>query len=156
MAYKKEDKEKIFNIICKRISKGEALRNIINKKDTFSDTVFFGLIDSDKEKNKQYARACNERADTIFEDMINISDDQERDVLTLPNGTKVTNHNVINRSRLRIDTRKWILSKMNPKKYGDKVALEHESPDGSMSPKPNIIVNSEKTAKEIDKLIDKK
>lgn len=30
---------------------------------------------------------------------------------------------------------------------------EHESPDGSMSPKPNIIVNSEKAGKEIDKLI---
>ena len=36
-------------------------------------------------------------------------------------GKVVTNHNVIQRDRLRVDARKWALSKMNPKKYGDKV-----------------------------------
>jgi len=34
------------------------------------------------------------------------------------------------RSRLRIDARKWLASKLAPKKYGDKVAAELSGPDG--------------------------
>lgn len=138
MSYTEIQKNKIFNKICKRISKGEALRNIINKDDTFSDTVFFDLVDSDKDKNKQYARACEERSNVIFEDMFDIADDTGNDIIILSDGRKVENKAIIARDRLRVDTRKWILSKMNPKKYGDKIALEHESPDGSMSPNKEV------------------
>jgi hypothetical protein len=36
-----------------------------------------------------------------------------------------TDHEVINRSRLRVDTRKWYASKVLPKKYGDSSTLKH-------------------------------
>ena len=38
----------------------------------------------------------------------------------------VTNHNVINRDRLRVDARKWAASKLAPKKYGDASTLKLE------------------------------
>ena len=45
------------------------------------------------------------------------------------------------KARLRIDTRKWALSRMNPKKYGEKVSqeIDHKSSDGTMTPKPTVI-----------------
>ena len=46
------------------------------------------------------------------------------DVIINEEGNPITNHNVIQRDRLRVDARKWALSKMNPKKYGDKQAIE--------------------------------
>lgn len=72
-------------------------------------------------KSKQYARACNDRADAIFEECLAIADNQEKDKYTDEHGKEHVNHNVINRSRLRVDTRKWMLGKLNPKKYGDKM-----------------------------------
>jgi hypothetical protein len=36
----------------------------------------------------------------------------------------------IARNRLRIDSRKWMLSKMLPKVYGDKIQTEHTGPNG--------------------------
>ena len=37
------------------------------------------------------------------------------------NGNPRINHDVIQRDRLRVDARKWMLGKMQPKKYGDKL-----------------------------------
>jgi hypothetical protein len=45
--------------------------------------------------------------------------------------------------KLRVDARKWVVSKMNPKKYGDKVEIDHSSKDGSMSPNLSNLSNEE-------------
>jgi hypothetical protein len=44
--------------------------------------------------------------------------------------TEVENHEAINRSRLRVDTRKWLIARMAPKKYGDRVTNEVVGKDG--------------------------
>lgn len=44
----------------------------------------------------------------MFEQMLDIADGSSEDV---------------QRDRLRVDTRKWALSRMSPRKYGDKLAL---------------------------------
>jgi hypothetical protein len=83
----------------------------------------------------QYAQALRIRAFGLAEEMIDIADDGSNDwydfeispetddaeaiVIKKPD----TEH--INRSRLRIDTRKWALSKLLPKEFGDKVEHEH-------------------------------
>ena len=74
----------------------------------------------DKSKLKQYTYACDERADLIFEDIIDISDNVEHDVVE-KDGRTYTDHAVVQRDRLRVDSRKWYLSKINPKKYSDKI-----------------------------------
>ena len=60
-----------------------------------------------------YARAKEESADSMVEDMLAIADDDELDA---------------NDKRVRVDTRKWISSKLKPKKYGDKQQVEHTLP----------------------------
>ena len=125
MAYSKSEKDKIFKKIFDSLSKGEALRNIL-KEECFPSTVtFYKWIDDDDDKAKQYARACEDRADAIFEDILDIADNGEDDVIEMDLGdglvVEKTNNEVIQRSKLRVDARKWMLSKMNPKKYGDKI-----------------------------------
>ncbi len=120
MAYSKKQIEETFKKICKEISKGKALRNVLKESDMPSSQTFYIWLDADEDKSKQYVRACNSRADQIFEDILDISDDQEGDVYEI-DGKEFTNHNKINRSRLRVDSRKWMLGKLNPKKYNDKV-----------------------------------
>ena len=57
----------------------------------------------------------------IFEDILVIADKQDKDVSINEEGFEVVNHNVHARSKIMIDARKWMLGKMNPKKYGDKI-----------------------------------
>jgi hypothetical protein len=61
----------------------------------------------------------------MFEDILSIVDENTADVTILEDGREVVNNDVINRARLRMDARKWMLGKMHPKKYGEKVQQEH-------------------------------
>lgn len=130
-----EQKEKLFSEIIDDISeKGSSLFAAL--KNRLSSKTFYEYIDQDESRIKRYARATELRAERMAEDMLNISDSVEDDIITLPDGREVVNNNVINRDKLRVETRKWLMAKMHPKKYGDKVDLS--SSDGTMSPKTII------------------
>jgi DNA-directed RNA polymerase specialized sigma24 family protein len=77
-------------------------------------------------KAKRYARACEIRADVIFEDIIDIADHTAED------HTPFTGANVVQRDKLKIDARKWIVAKLHPKKYADRsisdVTVHQEQP----------------------------
>lgn len=75
---------------------------------------------SDPSRSEQYARAREAQADKLAEDILSIADDGSNDTYQTEDGA-ATNHDVIARSRLRVDARKWLASKMAPKKYGDKI-----------------------------------
>lgn len=123
MAYTKEEIEIVFNEICDEIEQGSSLRAALRKDKRPSSKTFFEWIKEDSEKEKQYARATDKRADTIFEDILNIADDNSADVFYDDLGNERVNNDVIQRAKLRVDARKWMLGKMNPKKYGDKIDM---------------------------------
>lgn len=118
-------KEKAINIVFERISDGESVRAILsNNRDKEvlpSRKTFFEWLLDDEPLSNQYARACEKRADTIFEEILEIADESHSDKKVLDDGREVVDSEVVQRSRLRVDARKWMLSKMNPKKYGDKI-----------------------------------
>jgi hypothetical protein len=120
MAYTKIQIEDIFKEIIERVEIGEPIRTVLKDDDMPSSRTFYKWLDEDEEKVKQYARACEVRADVIFEEILTIADKQGEDIIIL-DGKEVTNHNVVSRNRLQVDARKWVLSKMQPKKYGDKI-----------------------------------
>jgi hypothetical protein len=129
MAYTPEKIEECFDWIISEIESGKSLISTLNTNGMPSPTTFYKWIDESdqygiitleaKEKMERYARACEVRELLIFDDILKIADKQDKDVEEVE-GIVIVNHNVINRSRLQIDARKWILSKMNPKKYGDR------------------------------------
>lgn len=124
MAYKKEQIEEIFNRIMSEIIHGRALRNILKDEGMPAPETFYVWLDQDESKSKRYARACEYRADAIFDEIIDIADDSSNDTEYTEQGEK-PNHEWISRSRLRVDSRKWIASKLAPKKYGDKIDVDH-------------------------------
>jgi hypothetical protein len=123
MAYSKEQIDTIFNIICQRIINGESVKSILRDKDMPSTQTFWDWLKNDKIKSNQYARAKEIMAERMFEDIILIADGTDDDIYVDENGIEQTNHNVIQRDRLRIDARKWNLSRMFPKKYGEKIDM---------------------------------
>ena len=125
MAYSQKEIDNIFNHVCSQIEKGRALRNVLKDENMPSTSTFYQWFDNNEDKAKQYARATEVRADIIFDDILSIADENTNDTFVNDNGIEVVNNDVIQRSRLRIDARKWVLSKLNPKKYGDKIQQEH-------------------------------
>lgn len=110
---KKEGRPTIFTeelalTICERIANGESLRKICEDKEMPARrTIHEWILDGKhKEFSHQYELACNTRADNMFDELVNIAD---------------TTTGEVQRDRLRVDTRKWYLSKIMPKKFGDKV-----------------------------------
>jgi hypothetical protein len=71
-----------------------------------------------------YARAREAWADYHFEALLAIADTPQigETVVTRANGTvEVKRGDMVDRARLQIDARKWIIARAAPKKYGDKV-----------------------------------
>ena len=123
-------KETIKNEVINRISNGESLLNICkDNKMPCRDTIF-EWISKDKEFSDKYDRAREIRADRIFDEILEIADDSSGDYVNGDDGCMVLNREAIERAKLKIDARKWILAKMVPKKYSEKMELEHS---GSVS-----------------------
>ena len=117
-----EKKKQAFADILEHISKGKSLRSIIDNSDRDiipSMPTFMEWLEEDSEMANQYARGMAVRQELLFEEILEIADKQGEDV-TEVDGVPVVNHNIVQRNRLQIDARKWMLGKMNPKKYGDK------------------------------------
>lgn len=121
MAYSEKEIDTIFKRIINAISiDNMSLRAALRMNGMPTSETFFKWIDADKDKTIQYVRACEERADNIFEEILEIADDSSNDVRITEDGIQTVNSEIVQRSKLRVDARKWMLGKMNPKKYGDR------------------------------------
>lgn len=122
MAYSKEEIDEKFDLIIRDIElQSMPIRRAIQGKGMPSLETFYKWIDEDEEKAKRYARACEARAENLFEEILEIADEKNADIALSDDGTMFVDGNAIQRSRLQIDARKWMLTKMQPKKYGDKI-----------------------------------
>jgi hypothetical protein len=110
--------------ICKEIALGKSMRTICGtdekpKEDMPDITTIFRWLRTDPDFYQQYESAKQESADLMIEDMLDISDDSK----DLIEGDDKSDGARVQSSRLRVDTRKWIASKLKPKRYGDKLDL---------------------------------
>lgn len=113
--------------ICERIASGETVMSIArDPKMPASSTIYLWLLDENKKEfSENYDKARVAQADHFFDELLEIADDSAEDYVEKEIGDGITvshyNSEHVNRSRLRVDTRKWYLSKVLPKKYGDKL-----------------------------------
>lgn len=112
--------------ICERLAGGESLRSICAEEGMPSQSMVFRWLGQNEAFREQYAHAREAQADALFDDILEISDDGRNDWMARL-GEKdagwAVNGEHIQRSRLRVDARKWMASKLAPKKYGDKLAI---------------------------------
>ena len=92
-------------------------------------TILGWVIDDRDGFSVHYARAREVAYLGLADEILDISDDSSADWTERDEGLSV-NAEAIQRSRLRVDTRKWVLSKMLPKVYGDRLDLTHTGKDG--------------------------
>ena len=119
--------DELATTICARIASGESVRSICQDDDMpVKSTVMLWLIDGEHQFfSDQYAKARQIQAETLADELFDIADDGTNDWMKRAgkDGEEayILNGEAVARSRLRVDTRKWFLSKVLPK-FADKPA----------------------------------
>lgn len=98
--------------ICVRIAMGESLRSVCRDTEMPALASVFNWLKKYPDFLEQYERACVERSEMLIEDILDIADQSD------PNHAAKT--------RIQVDARKWIASKMKPKKYGESAEPERK------------------------------
>lgn len=140
----------VTGIICDRLADGESLRSICIDEALPHMSTVCRWLRIHAEFREQYALAREGQADALFDEMLDIADDGSNDWMEKrdADGNNIgwrENGEALQRSKLRVDTRKWMAGKLRPKKYGDKTILGGD-PD-------NPIVTKDVTDTELARLI---
>jgi hypothetical protein len=141
MARPSEFSQELADAICAQLAEGVSLRTVCLTEEMPDKSTVFRWLRQHQEFCDQYARAKEEAADAMVEDILDIADDGSNDWMERKSKEGdligwLENGEAISRSRLRVDTRKWIASKLKAKKYGEKI--EH---GGSVDVRHRLIIN---------------
>lgn len=109
--------------ICERLANGEPLARICRDEHMPSFPTVWRWEEEDEEFRNLSARAREHGTHYLADECIDIADRKDLE----PND-----------KRVRIDTRIRLIGKWNAKKYGDKQTVDHQSSDGSMTPKAPV------------------
>ena len=132
MARPTDYNQEIADKICEAIADGQSLRSICQTEDMPNKATVFRWLDKHKEFGDQYARAREEQAESLADEIVTIADSAGNplmvdDIPLLKDGEPViyADASAVAHARLKVDARKWVASKLKPKKYGDKLQTEH-------------------------------
>lgn len=106
--------------ICTLVSDGLTLKDVVAMDGMPGKTTMFKWLAEHEEFANLYARAREERADLVADEIIGIADTAADP----------------NKARVQIDARKWWAARVNPKKYGDKLQTESTSVSYVISASP--------------------
>lgn len=110
--------QELADNICEQLAMGISMRTVCLADDMPAIATVFKWFRTKPEFLSQYARAKEESADALFEETVDIADDSLKEAHAAdPKASGA----VVQAMRLRVDTRKWMMSKMKPKKYGDTI-----------------------------------
>lgn len=122
--------EELAQTICESLMVGMSLRRICELDDMPAiSTVMQWLASNKSDFMEQYAHARQVQAEYLLDELIDIADDSSKDYVIV-DGQERLDQEHIQRAKLRIDTRKWNIEKLAPKRYGAKQQLEHTGSDG--------------------------
>lgn len=137
MARPTDYNQEIADRLCEAISEGMSLREFCRADDTPSKATVFRWLGMHKEFSDQYARAREEQAETMADEIVSIVDSAANPVMVDGIPLIVDDKPVmfadtasIAHARLKMDARKWVASKLKPKKYGDKIEAALTGPNG--------------------------
>jgi hypothetical protein len=123
--------DELAHEICERLAAGESLNAICKAAGMPSEVTVRNWAHRDHEGfSAKYTDARARGYLRLADEIIEISDDAANDVIVGEDGREIVQHEIVARARLRVDSRKWMLSKMLPKVFGDKVGVEHSGEVG--------------------------
>jgi hypothetical protein len=116
----------IADEICTALSAGKSLNAICKAEGMPSEHAVRAWAMDDREGfAAKYARARDLGLDCIAQEIIDIADTPKTGTKTVSKATgiEITEGDMVEHRRLQIESRKWYLSKLAPKRYGEKLAI---------------------------------
>lgn len=136
--------------LCFLLISGASLREACTESGVTVPTVLNWAMDPGHDFFEHYARARKLRAELMLDEILEIADDSAKDLKKLENGNLVFDHENVQRSRLRIDTRKWAMARMYPKVYGERYAPSAKVVNSV------VAMHRKRTEEEIDAFLERK
>ena len=135
MAYSAKQKQTIFNGICDNVVKNKISFNKAIEDSEITIMTFYRWLTKNESFKQSYNYAREIRADVLFEEIIEIADNTEEGVKTkdTPKGLITETGDMTEHRRLKIDARKWVVSKMNGKKYGNNTSDDDNKGDNEIT-----------------------
>lgn len=127
----KRSRESIMADVCELLSEGKSLTATCKLVSDAKVQTVLDWVKNYPELAGQYTHARETGYALLADEIVSISDESCVEAKYDGEDIKlVLDSTAVARNRLRVDTRKWMLSKMLPKVYGDKVTQEHVGADG--------------------------
>jgi|JI10StandDraft_1071094.scaffolds.fasta_scaffold06963_10 hypothetical protein len=111
--------QEIADAVCARLASGESLRRICLDADMPDRTTIWDWRAKFPEFANQYAYSRKAQAEVYFDEVIDISDET------------VGDPSEVQSAKLRADSRKWVLARMDRNLYGEKASLDLGSQPGN-------------------------
>lgn len=146
--------EELGIAICERIADGESVASICRDEAMPASSAIYRWIPDHPEFKERYEKAKEDGLQVIAEELLDIADNGSNDWMTKndpDNPGFLLNGESIQRARLRVDTRKWLLSKLAMKTYGDVSRREVSGPGGGPIQTQDVTKLSDE---ELDAIID--
>lgn len=124
--------KELADLICEQLADGKSMRTVCRQEGMPSMSTVFKWLREDLAFSQQYEKAKEESSDAMAEDLLDIADTPVMgEIKTIkPDGTiEIKQDEMLGHRRLQVDTRKWLMSKMKPKKYGDKLDMTTNGKD---------------------------
>lgn len=123
-----EYNQALGDYVCGQIAEGHSLRSILRREGLPTTSTWFRWLRLVEGLSEQYDRACEDRAMSYAEDIVDIADDSSGDTVEKVGRNGETYETLdtefVARSKLRVDARKWVASRLVPK-YRDKQDVNH-------------------------------
>lgn len=130
---RKFDRDAVMTIVLERMADGKGLRTVLREMEGGPSVgVVLGWISEDEKLAERYTRARALCLDAMAEDIIDIADTARigRKSVSKATGMEITEGDMVERSRLQVESRKWLMAKLAPHKYGERQHIEHSGSIG--------------------------
>lgn len=127
MKYDAELAAKVLDLLAQSGS----LRRVCRELGVSRNSIIPWVVDNTEGFGDAYARAKEHGIDTLVEETLDIADDGSNDYMAAKDGVQLdTEH--IQRSKIRVETRRWLAERMAPRRYGLKQGVDVTSSDGTL------------------------
>lgn len=135
--------QELADTICLMISEGASVRDVCKSESMPARSTVYKWLAEAEGFSDHYRIALEARADYLFDDLLEIADDSANDFVEKKYG-QVLDKEAVLRAKLRVDTRKYVIERLAPKKYGPKMDLADDL-------KASLIMNFDFIGKARDK-----
>ena len=116
---------KRFNNICEALANSDKGLARVCRKFKVAPSTFYSWLKVDKKLQEQYADAREQQAEFIADKIVEVANDDSKDILICPiTNRKTLNPVSVQRAKLRVETYKWRIAQLSPKKYSNKKVIE--------------------------------